>query len=83
MSPPKEVIEKVRSTAGKVDGVAEIEKCRVRKSGLGMFVDIHVVVDGTMSVRDGHALSHEVKDRLIQQVAGIQDVLVHIEPLEE
>jgi divalent metal cation (Fe/Co/Zn/Cd) transporter len=45
-----------------------------------MFVDIHVVVDGGMSERDGHALSHEVKDRLIEQVAGIQDVLVHIEP---
>jgi divalent metal cation (Fe/Co/Zn/Cd) transporter len=48
-----------------------------------MFVDIHVVVDGGMSVRDGHALSHEVKDRLIGEVTGIQDVLVHIEPSEE
>ena len=83
VSPPKEVFENVRSTAGEVDGVAEIEKCRIRKSGLGMFVDIHVVVDGGMSVRDGHALSHEVKDRLLNKVAGMQDVLVHIEPSEE
>jgi len=42
-----------------------------------------VVVDGEMSVRDGHALSHEVKDRLIRDIAGIQDVLVHIEPSTE
>ena len=82
-APPKGVIENVRSTAGSVEGITEIEKCRIRKSGLGMFVDIHVVVDGGMSVRDGHALSHEVKDRLIGQVAGIQDVLVHIEPSKE
>ena len=73
----------MRSTAGAVEGVTEIGKCRIRKSGLGMFVDIHVVVDGGMSVRDGHALSHQVKDRLMNEVAGIQDVLVHIEPSDK
>jgi len=82
-APPKQVTERVRSVAAAVEGVTEIEKCRIRKSGLGMFVDIHVVVDGRMSVRDGHALSHEVKDRLLGQVPGIQDVLVHIEPSEQ
>lgn len=83
VSPPDDVVALVRSTAGAVEGVAEIEKCKIRKSGLAMFVDIHVVVDGGMSVRDGHTLSHEVKDRLMRDVAGIQDVLVHIEPADE
>jgi cation diffusion facilitator family transporter len=82
-APPLEVTDNVRTVAEGVEGVIEIEKCRVRKSGLGMFVDIHVVVDGAMSVRRGHDLSHHVKDRLIQDVAGIQDVLVHIEPSDE
>jgi cation diffusion facilitator family transporter len=80
VAPPKEVMENVREVAESIRGVAEIEKCRIRKSGLGMFVDMHVVVDGGMSVRDGHALSHQVKDQLIREIAGIQDVLVHIEP---
>jgi len=82
-APSKEVTGKVRSVAESVEGVTEIEKCRIRKSGLAMFVDIHVVVDGRMTVQDGHALSHEVKDRLIRDIAGIQDVLVHIEPSTE
>ena len=79
-APPKLVVDNVRAIAGQVPGVADIDKCRVRKSGLAIFVDIHVMVDGGMSVRDGHALAHEVKDRLIREIAGIQDVLVHIEP---
>jgi cation diffusion facilitator family transporter len=79
-APPGDTVEAIRSTAAAVDGVAAIDKCRVRKSGLGMFVDIHVMVDGTMSVRDGHALSHQVKDRLIREIDGVLDVLVHIEP---
>ncbi len=79
-APPKQVVENVRAVAASVEGVVAIEKCRVRKSGLGMFVDIHVVVDGEISVREGHALSHAVKDRLLAGVTGVQDVLVHIEP---
>ncbi len=79
-APPRDVIENVRAVAKRVTGVTDIEKCRIRKSGLGMFVDIHVVVDGEMSVRRGHALSHEVKDQLLTAIAGVQDVLVHIEP---
>lgn len=82
-APPREVIEHVRAVAEAVAGVTEIEKCRIRKSGLGMFVDLHVVIDGGMSVRNGHALSHEVKDQLLREIAGVQDVLVHIEPSEE
>jgi len=80
---PKETIGKIRSIAESVEGVTQIEKCRARKSGLGMFVEIHVVVDGEMSVRNGHILSHMVKDRLIREIAGIQDVLTHIEPSDE
>lgn len=82
-APPRHVMQNVRSVAGGVAGVTDVEKCRIRKSGLGMFVDIHVMVDGEMSVRDGHTLAHDVKDRLIGDIAGVHDVLVHIEPSEE
>jgi cation diffusion facilitator family transporter len=79
-APPPEVVATVRQVAGEVEGVVEIEKCRIRKSGLGMFIEIHVVVDDAMTVREGHTLSHKVKDQLLCEVAGTQDVLVHIEP---
>ncbi|MCA8958938.1 MAG: cation transporter [Planctomycetes bacterium] len=79
-APPAEVVDRVRAVAEAVPRVVTIEKCRVRKSGLGMFVDIHVEVDGGITVREGHDVSHDVKDALIAQVPGIRDVLVHIEP---
>jgi divalent metal cation (Fe/Co/Zn/Cd) transporter len=34
-------------------------------------------------VREGHAIGHAVKDRLIEQVVTVKDVLVHIEPAPE
>ena len=58
------------------------EKCRVRKSGLALFADLHVMVDGDLSVRRGHDLAHEVKDSLIDANIGLIDVTVHVEPWE-
>ena len=42
--------------------------------------DIHVVVDGELSVRRGHDIAHEVKDRLLTSPHRINDVTVHVEP---
>ena len=78
---PHDIEQRVRTVAAGVDGVRFIEKCRVRKSGLGLLMDIHVVVDGTLTVREGHAIAHRVKDALM---AGdglvVSDVVVHTEP---
>ncbi|MCA9235487.1 MAG: cation transporter [Planctomycetales bacterium] len=82
VAPPPEVLGRVRATAAAVEGVVGIDKCRVRKSGLGMFIDIHVEVDGDLSVRDGHELGHRVKNALVASPENVHDVLVHIEPSE-
>lgn len=75
-----EVVAGVRKLAADVEGVLLIEKCRIRKSGLHLALDIHVVVDGGVSVRRGHDIAHQVKDRLLQSQHRINDVTVHIEP---
>ncbi|MDB6165543.1 MAG: fieF [Lacunisphaera sp.] len=78
-----EVEADVRRRAAAVAGVRYVEKCRVLKSGLSLLVDIHVHVDGGLSVRDGHAIAHAVKDELISAPLAITDVAVHIEPARE
>lgn len=75
-----EIIAAVRKIAGDADGVMAIDKCRIRKSGIHLALDIHVVVDGESSVRRGHAIAHMVKDRLLASPHRINDVTVHIEP---
>lgn len=75
-----ELERRIRALALEVSGVQGLDKCLVRKSGLFHFVDLHVLVDGGITVQAGHAIGHEVKARL--QAAGLQvaDVLVHLEP---
>lgn len=80
VAPSKEYEDKIRTIARQVDGVFDIEKCRIRKSGLHRLIDIHVEVDSNLSVREGHEIAHQVKDALLASEHGVADVLVHIEP---
>lgn len=82
ISPSPTVVARVREIAAGVMGVRAIDKCRVRKSGLGLFVDIHVVVDGQITVHKGHAIGHDVQSSLTSSDLAIVDVVVHIEPHE-
>ena len=76
-------VDEIRDIARQVDGVTGIDMCRVRKSGLGIWVDIHVVVKGDMTVRDGHHISHLVKDALLASGHNVMDAVVHIEPAKD
>jgi cation diffusion facilitator family transporter len=73
-------VAELRKLAGEVEGVVEIEKCRVRKLGLHLALDIHVVVNGDLSVRRGHAIAHDVIAKLRASPHRVNDVIVHIEP---
>jgi cation diffusion facilitator family transporter len=75
-----DLIQDIRNAASKIHGVKGTEKCFVRKTGMRYFVDLHVLVNGSISVREGHAISHAVKDAVILERSEIADVLVHIEP---
>jgi cation diffusion facilitator family transporter len=72
--------DELRNRSLEVAGVAGIEKCRVRKSGIGMFVELHLQVDGNTPVRVGHEIGHLVKDHLRAINPKIVDVIVHLEP---
>ena len=77
---PAETEQQIRALAVGVSGAERIEKCRIRKSGLGFHVEIHVEVDGEVSVHRGHEIAHEVKDALLESPLGVSDAIVHIEP---
>jgi cation diffusion facilitator family transporter len=79
-APQGRIVEAVSAAAGTVPGVLEVEKCLVRKMGLEFYVDLHIGVDETISVRAGHSIAHEVKAAIQRTDARIADVLVHIEP---
>ncbi len=75
-----EIVTEILRAVREVPGVTSAEKCRVRKSGLMRFADIHVRVAGDCTVREGHDIAHLVKNSLLQGNFHLADVVVHIEP---
>ena len=74
------IAESIQRAARSVPGVIDLDKCFVRKMGVSYYVDLHVQVNGSISVREGHDLAHRVKDIIRGADSRIADVLVHIEP---
>ena len=74
------IVDSIQRAARSVPGVIDLDKCFVRKMGVAYYVDLHVRVDGSISVREGHDLAHRVKDIIRGADSRIADVLVHIEP---
>jgi len=79
-APAGKIVKTILAVASSVPGVVEVEKCYARKMGLDYYVDLHVGVDGNISVHQGHEIAHRVKSAIQQSDSRIADVLVHIEP---
>jgi len=83
VAPHPDIEAQIRAIAGSVPGILDLEKCFVRKMGFSFYVDLHIVVDGELTVRQGHLLSHKVEDEILGALPHVAEVLVHVEPKEE
>ena len=76
----QELQESVSHEALTVDQALEVEKCHIRKHGIYYYLDIHLIVPGELSVRQGHEVSHLVKDAIQEKFPNIAEIMIHIEP---
>ena len=61
---------------------ADYHALRTRVSGSKSFVDVHVLVPGTMSVQEGHDLVEGIENDIHTRLPHVE-VLTHLEPLED
>uniref|UniRef100_UPI00404939E2 cation diffusion facilitator family transporter n=1 Tax=Fulvivirga sp. TaxID=1931237 RepID=UPI00404939E2 len=75
-----DLVVEIREVAQKVEGVIDTEKCFIRKTGMTFHVDLHLIVDGSISVKKGHDIAHDTKNVLLLEFPEIADILIHVEP---
>jgi cation diffusion facilitator family transporter len=80
---PVEMRRRIRDMAAAVPGVIQVHDIRTRYIGTSLQLVLHVVVRGSLSVREGHSIAREVESRLIDGIEEVVDVVVHVEPPEE
>ncbi|HTC22886.1 MAG TPA: cation diffusion facilitator family transporter [Gemmatimonadales bacterium] len=81
-APGENTLARVASAASAVPGVCAIEKLKVRKVGMGYYVDLHVQANPTLPLHDAHVLSGMVKSAIRGAVPEVAGVLIHMEPYE-
>ncbi len=80
VSPGPSYMEKVDKIVRSIAGVKEVHKIRARRVGSDIFLDLHVLVDPSMSVKSAHDLADEVLERIKRELPDTKDVVVHVEP---
>lgn len=81
--PPDELIADVTAIAEGVPGVEHVHEIRGRRSGQYLIVDLKLDMNPEMTVKQSHAIAHEVKKRIFARFSNIGDVMIHINPHEE
>lgn len=79
-APSSEIIEEIRRCALGVEGVLDAHDFRVRSLGGHYQMEAHIVVDGRLSVFDGHRIAKEVERCLLDQVENVDRVIIHVDP---
>ncbi len=79
-SADKESIETVHRILSKEQDVLDWHALRTRRVGGELFIDLHLLVDPEMSVRDSHVICERVEERIDRELTKPVNVLIHIEP---
>jgi cation diffusion facilitator family transporter len=76
----KEKIKDIEQLILTQENVKGVHKLRTRKLANYIYIDLHLEVDGNLTVTQGHDISENVKQNLLKNNSKIIDVMVHLEP---
>jgi cation diffusion facilitator family transporter len=79
-APQPEVLERINSCVLSVEGVLDVHDLRVRTSGGLYQMETHIIVDGQLTVDEGHRITKEVEDCLAEELEDLDRVIIHVEP---
>jgi cation diffusion facilitator family transporter len=82
-SADRESIEKINSILSSEPEVLDWHALRTRRVGGELFVDLHLLVDPEITVRDSHVICERVEEKIEKVLNKPVNVLIHIEPYEQ
>ena len=66
--------------ASEVNGVADVHNLKTRQNGPSVIIEMHIMVDHTISIVEAHRISTEVEDRLSGHFGSETQINIHVEP---
>jgi len=78
---PKGLADRIEKVAASVPGVVDAHAIRIRPSGAHTFIDMHVTMDGSVTLKEAHAATEVIENIILQEISPA-DITVHVEPAE-
>ncbi len=78
-----EEVQEIHDFIAAIEGVESIHLLRTRRMGGHVLADVHLQVDGRISVSEGHFISDQVMYRLRKRFPDMKDVIIHIDPEDD
>jgi len=75
-----EMLETIKRIATSVAGIQSIDDLRIRSTGPFLIVDMHIRVDGNMSVFEADRISQEVTTRMRENIVSLGRINIKPEP---
>lgn len=76
---PAEEVAAIRQTLLATPGVVDLHELRTRRMAHRVFVDVHLQVDGDISVREGHEIGEAARKRVLTKHPEVIEVLIHLD----
>lgn len=76
---PAEEVAAIRQTLLDTPGVVDLHELRTRRMAHRVFVDVHLQVDGDISVREGHEIGEMARKRVLVAHPDVVEVLIHLD----
>jgi cation diffusion facilitator family transporter len=76
----RDMLQDLGNDIRRLPGVVNLHELRARRMGPRVLADLHVEVEGSTTVSDGHQVAERVRQLVFQKQAGVSEVLVHIDP---
>ena len=80
---PDEVEAEIMQMISSLPGVTEPHDLRTRRIGNHYAIELHILMDGNISLKEAHDKASEVEDLLRQRYGEETHVAVHVEPMED
>ncbi|MDP1652193.1 MAG: cation diffusion facilitator family transporter [Rhodocyclaceae bacterium] len=75
-----EDVAAIRATLAETPGVVDLHELRTRRMAHQVLVDVHVQVDGNITVAAGHEIGEQARSRVLAAHPEVLDVLIHLDP---
>lgn len=80
---PDEVEDEIMQMVSGLPGVTEPHDLRTRRIGNHYAIELHILMDGNISLKEAHDKASEVENLLRKRYGEETHVAVHVEPMED